>query len=43
MNFLRFAHGDTIDMLRDSVRDFVASEIAPRAAEIPSPHEAGAL
>jgi hypothetical protein len=28
MNFLRFAHGDTIDMLRDSVRDFVASEIA---------------
>ena len=31
---LRFAHGETIDMLRDMVRDFAQSEIAPRAAEI---------
>ncbi|HKU47483.1 MAG TPA: acyl-CoA dehydrogenase family protein, partial [Burkholderiales bacterium] len=34
MNFLKFEHGETIDMLRDSVRDFVQKEIAPRAAEI---------
>ena len=39
MNFLRFAHGDTIDMLRDSVRDFVASEIAPRAGQIDDTNE----
>ena len=32
--FLRFAHGESIDMLRDSVRSFAAKEIAPRAAEI---------
>jgi isovaleryl-CoA dehydrogenase len=32
--FLRFAHGETIDMLRASVRDFAAHEIAPRAADI---------
>ena len=32
--FLRFAHGESIDMLRDSVRSFAAEEIAPRAAEI---------
>ncbi|KPF80515.1 isovaleryl-CoA dehydrogenase [alpha proteobacterium AAP81b] len=31
---LRFDHGETIDMLRDSVRAFAAAEIAPRAAEI---------
>lgn len=31
---LRFAHGETIDMLRESVRAFAAAEIAPRAAEI---------
>ena len=31
---LRFAHGETIDLLRASVRDFAAAEIAPRAAEI---------
>jgi isovaleryl-CoA dehydrogenase len=31
---LRYAHGETIDMLRDSVRAFAAAEIAPRAAEI---------
>ena len=34
MPLLRFAHGETIDMLRESVRDFAAQEIAPRAAEI---------
>ncbi|KPK08698.1 MAG: isovaleryl-CoA dehydrogenase [Betaproteobacteria bacterium SG8_39] len=32
--FLRFDHGETIDMLRASVQDFAAKEIAPRAAEI---------
>jgi isovaleryl-CoA dehydrogenase len=31
---LDFNHGETIDMLRASVRDFAAAEIAPRAAEI---------
>jgi len=31
---LRFDHGETIDMLRDSVRAFAEAEIAPRAAEI---------
>jgi isovaleryl-CoA dehydrogenase len=31
---LRFAHGETIDMLRESVRDFAAKEIAPRADDI---------
>jgi isovaleryl-CoA dehydrogenase len=39
MNFLRFEHGETIDMLRESVRDFVASEIAPRAASIDETNE----
>src|SRR5688572_30876922 len=34
MNFLHFEHGETIDMLRESVRDFAAKEIAPRAAQI---------
>src|SRR2546422_776133 len=34
MNFLNFDHGETVAMLRDSVRDFAAKEIAPRAAEI---------
>jgi isovaleryl-CoA dehydrogenase len=34
MNLLRFEHGETLAMLRDSVRDFAAKEIAPRAAEI---------
>src|ERR671911_66960 len=34
MNYLRFDHGETVDMLRDSVRDFASKEIAPRAAEI---------
>ena len=32
--FLRFDHGETIDLLRASVRDFAAREIAPRAAGI---------
>ena len=31
---LRFAHGETIEMLRDTVRAFAEAEIAPRAAEI---------
>lgn len=31
---LNFAHGETIDMLRNTVRAFAAAEIAPRAAEI---------
>jgi len=34
MNFLRFDHGETIAMLRESVRDFSQKEISPRAAEI---------
>jgi isovaleryl-CoA dehydrogenase len=34
MNFLQFDHGETLAMLRDTVRDFAAREIAPRAAEI---------
>jgi len=32
MNLLRFDHGETIAMLRESVREFAASEIGPRAA-----------
>ena len=31
---LNFALGETIDMLRDQVRTFVAAELAPRAAQI---------
>jgi len=31
---LRFDHGETLDMLRATVRDFAAKEIAPRAAGI---------
>ncbi|MDA0225341.1 MAG: isovaleryl-CoA dehydrogenase [Proteobacteria bacterium] len=37
--FLRFAHGESIDMLRASVREFAAKEIAPRAAEIDRTNE----
>jgi isovaleryl-CoA dehydrogenase len=37
--FLRFEHGETIDMLRATVRDFAAKEIAPRAAEIDARNE----
>ena len=29
-----FGHGETADMLRESVRSFAAARIAPRAAEI---------
>jgi isovaleryl-CoA dehydrogenase len=34
MNLLHFDHGETIAMLRESVREFAAKEIAPRAAAI---------
>jgi len=37
--YLRFAHGETIDMLRAATRDFAAQEIAPRAAEIDRTNE----
>jgi len=37
--FLRFDHGETIDMLRASVQDFASKEIAPRAAEIDRSNE----
>jgi isovaleryl-CoA dehydrogenase len=36
---LRFDHGDTIDMLRETVQQFAAAEIAPRAAEIDRANE----
>jgi isovaleryl-CoA dehydrogenase len=39
MSYLRFDHGETIDMLRDSVREFARKEIAPRAAEIDRKNE----
>ena len=38
-SLLKFEHGETIDMLRASVRDFAAREIAPRAAEIDRTNE----
>ena len=34
MKLLAFDHGETIALLRDTVRNFAAKEIAPRAAEI---------
>jgi isovaleryl-CoA dehydrogenase len=34
LSTLRFDHGDTMEMLRDSVRAFAQAQIAPRAAEI---------
>ncbi|MGB7404351.1 MAG: isovaleryl-CoA dehydrogenase [Pacificimonas sp.] len=34
MQTLKFDHGETIEMLRDSVRSFANDRIAPRAAEI---------
>ena len=34
MSFLRFDHGESLAMLRESVRNFSQKEIAPRAAEI---------
>ncbi|MBU6165522.1 MAG: isovaleryl-CoA dehydrogenase [Alphaproteobacteria bacterium] len=36
---LKFDHGDTIEMLRDTVRAFAAAEIAPRAAQIDAMNE----
>jgi len=39
MSFLGFDHGETIAMLRDTVRGFAAKEIAPRAAEIDRTNE----
>jgi isovaleryl-CoA dehydrogenase len=39
MSFLGFDHGETIAMLRDSVRGFAAKEIAPRAADIDRSNE----
>ncbi|HET7130829.1 MAG TPA: acyl-CoA dehydrogenase family protein, partial [Gammaproteobacteria bacterium] len=39
MSTLRFDHGETIAMLRDSVREFARKEIAPRAAEIDRANE----
>ncbi len=36
---LRFEHGETIEMLRASVRDFAAKEIAPRADSIDRANE----
>ena len=34
MNTLKFEHGETLEMLRESVRNFSEKEISPRAAEI---------
>src|SRR5437773_8330024 len=39
MSFLGFDHGETVTMLRDTVRDFAQKEIAPRAAEIDRSNE----
>src|SRR6185436_4255361 len=39
MSFLGFDHGETIAMLRETVRDFAAKEIAPRAADIDRTNE----
>ncbi len=41
MNYpsLNFALGDTVDMLREQTRAFVASELAPRAAQIDRDNE----
>jgi isovaleryl-CoA dehydrogenase len=39
MSYLRFDHGETIAMLRDTVREFAREEIAPRAAEIDRTNE----
>ena len=36
---LDFNHGETIDMLRETVRQFAADEIAPRAADIDRTNE----
>lgn len=34
-----FGHGETLNLLRDSVRQFAAKEIAPRAAEVDEKNE----
>ena len=39
LNALSFNHSDEINALREAVRDFVAGEIAPRAAEIDRANE----
>jgi isovaleryl-CoA dehydrogenase len=39
MTFLGFDHGEQISMLRDTLRNFAAKEIAPRAAEIDRANE----
>jgi isovaleryl-CoA dehydrogenase len=39
MSTLRFDHGEAIEMLRDTVRNFAAKEIAPRAAQIDRSNE----
>jgi len=39
MSFLGFDHGESIAMLRDTLRNFAAKEIAPRAAEIDRSNE----
>src|SRR5438046_9339238 len=36
---LRFEHGETVAMLRETARSFAAKEIAPRAAEIDRSNE----
>lgn len=36
MTFLNFALGETVDILREAVKDFAQREIAPRATEIDS-------
>jgi isovaleryl-CoA dehydrogenase len=37
--FLKFQHGDEMTMLRESIADFAAREIAPRAADIDRSNE----
>ncbi len=39
MSFLHFDHGETVAMLRESVQNFAAKEIAPRAAAIDQANE----
>jgi isovaleryl-CoA dehydrogenase len=39
VNFLGFDHGETVAMLRETVRDFASKEIAPRAADIDRTNE----
>jgi len=39
VNPLRFDHGETIALLRQSVQDFAAKEIAPRAARVDQTNE----